>query len=646
MMRALAGILMLALLLLGQHGTATAAGRHPLLIEGKTTLYQRVLARPRAVLRASPSMDSPVGATLTPFDLFYVYGKQDGPDGPWLEVGRTLDGTAQGWLTASATIDWRQTIVVAFANPALSGGRALLFDGRDKLMQLVESEMRVPLVEQWRQQADAGAVSPDSGVVAIQPENYIDIERQFYLLPILEHEAGWLSTGAQAQILKVASIPLQADPLQQRPSREELMADFNIGVVFVIDTTISMDPYIERTHAAVKQLLDRIRATPIGARAGFGIVAFRDDPARTPGLEYRFKQFLDLAQGHDPDKVLAALGDVQAARVSSVGFSEDSMGGLLEAIEHQGWEKYSGRVIVLITDAGPLAAGDPQRSTDMLPDEIRERAKAAGIWIYALHLLTPAGGSDHASAAAAYGQLASFDGQSLYQEVPGGGVQAFGTAIDQLAGSMERTIDNMLNQHLNDPGPPGATGAESADRVGLAMQLAYLGQRERTQAPEVIEAWLLDKELRGLDQPALEVRLLLSKTQFATMRDVVQALVDGFDGDRNAQIDPVALFDQLRDAVARIAREPERLAATQFQTLGDAIGEYLDGLPYTSEVMGVTATDWAAMGGARQREIIDGLKSKLALYERYHNTPQLWTKLYEGAPDGESVLAIPLTSLP
>jgi hypothetical protein len=303
-------------------------------------------------------------------------------------------------------------------------------------------------------------------------------------------------------------------------------------------------------------------------------------------------------------------------------------------------------MIVLVTDAGPLEPDEPQASSPLEMPQVRQEAQAKNIFIFPVHLLTEAGVADHEEAEQNYRQLGHFGSDDLYQPVADGSVSAFGAVVDHLAETVQRTVDNMVNQRLNDPGPAGASGAEAADRVGLAMQLAFLGQRLGTRAPDVFEAWLLDKELEKLDRSALEVRLMITKNQLSTLRDVVTALVQGFDGHREAQLDSAVLFQQLRSAVALMSRDPDRVVDAQFRTLGDAMGEYLADLPYTSEVMGLAEQDWAAAGGARQREIIDGLKSKLELYKRYHDSPQLWTDLYPGAPPGEAVFAMPLDALP
>jgi hypothetical protein len=72
----------------------------------------------------------------------------------------------------------------------------------------------------------------------------------------------------------------------------------------------------------------------------------------------------------------------------------------------------------------------------------------------------------------------------------------------------------------------------------------------------------------------------------------------------------------------------------------------LQDLPYQSEVIRINDQKWMQMSGAEQRELIDRLKSKLALYEQIHNTPLKWIALGPGTPDGEKVSAIPLNFMP
>jgi len=649
MWRQLARLIILAALTsaLGWASLAFADTRRPLLIEGKRLLYQRVLTRPGAVLR-SAAQDGASAAIdhLKPFDPFYVYARQGEGEVGWLEVGRTPDGTTQGWLKARDAIDWKQTIVVAFGNPA-GRERTLLFDTRQNLVDLLESENMVPRAQELRRKAVQGPFPVEGGVVSIEPDTYIDITKKFYLLPILDVEKSYLESGFETELLRVASVPLDANPLQQQGPREERLKQFNVGVVFLVDTTLSMGPYIDRTREAVQRIYERIKGSPIGSRVSYGIVGFRDDPDLVKRLDYLTRTFVPLKPGRQPQQVLDGLKQVTESKVSSRGFDEDSLAGVLEAMNDTDWKPFDGKYIILVTDAGPRKPDDPYGTAKIKPADLNSQLRERGIALFALHLLTPAGKFDHDYAADQYKALAKFGDTTLYEPVPGGSVEAFGKSVDTLSDSLIGQVTDSMAGHTTRPQVNAdATGIAAASQVGLAMQLAYLGRREGTQAPPVFEAWLTDRNLERPQDSVLEVRLLVTKNQLSTLRDVIKSLVDAFEGSRGAREDPSTLFSQLRSAVAAMARDPDKVVDAQFKTLGDALGEYLEGLPYQSEVMGLDEAAWAQMGGARQREIVDGLKSKLQLYQEFHNSPSQWVALWPGAPPGETVYAMPLDALP
>ena len=76
------------------------------------------------------------------------------------------------------------------------------------------------------------------------------------------------------------------------------------------------------------------------------------------------------------------------------------------------------------------------------------------------------------------------------------------------------------------------------------------------------------------------------------------------------------------------------------------MGEYLEGLPYQSRIMSIDPDGWARMGVGEQQAIIDDVKSKIALYQRFHDDVDRWVKLDDGAGAGDSVYPVPIDSLP
>ena len=97
--------------------SSAAAATQPLLMDGKQSLFQRVLSIPGARLHDAPGSSN--GEGVTPFTAFYVYARRDG----WLQVGTGRHGETEGWLSDKDAIDWaldpaNRTRVLAMAAAA------------------------------------------------------------------------------------------------------------------------------------------------------------------------------------------------------------------------------------------------------------------------------------------------------------------------------------------------------------------------------------------------------------------------------------------------------------------------------------------------------------------------------------------------
>ena len=74
--------------------------------------------------------------------------------------------------------------------------------------------------------------------------------------------------------------------------------------------------------------------------------------------------------------------------------------------------------------------------------------------------------------------------------------------------------------------------------------------------------------------------------------------------------------------------------------------EFLQGLPYQSRLMSISQDDWMRMGVTEQQEIIDDARSKLELYQRYHDDTNRWILLHAKDRPDDHVYAVPLSALP
>ena len=626
--------------------SAQQAARQPLLMEGRSTLFQRVILRPGARLAERPDANAP--AQPTPgFGVFYIYARQGSGADAWLEIGAAQDGRAQGWVRAERTIDWKQTMVLAFNNPA--GRERAMFFRDAETPRALWLNMRGGAAEATRLR-EAARANTEGPVIALEPETFIDITRQFYLLPIISAQRVENEAAQEARLLEVISAPAQAAP--PPPADPDALRNYRGAVVFVVDTTISMGPYIERTREALKRVVDRIRDTAVRDNFRFGMVAFRDHMGGNPRLEYvtRMVSLPDLAEASDA--ILPRLSQLAEARESNEGFDEDSLAGIKLALDEVPWQQYGGRFVILITDAGARDAKDPRSQTQMGPEEMRQLAQseAKQVAIYAIHLKTPEGRNNHARAERQYRELTRFGAAGeLYYPINEGNLGQFGQTVDALTDALLAQVAAAVGRPIAGIRAPQSAAerriSEQAEIVGTAMRLSYLGRERQQTAPDVVRSFVLDQELNPAEprpeKRPLDVRVLLTRNQLSdlatTLRNIIQAQAA-------ARLSPESFFERVRAAAAATARDPRRMA--EFQRLGGAFGEFLQDLPYQSQIMEFTQEEWNNMGAGRRTEIVNALEAKLRLYEEFNRQPSLWVSFDGGRNPGEAMYPVPLDALP
>lgn len=628
-------------LLIGAGESALAQTRTPLLMEGKTSLYQKILTRPGAKLQASPTAAAGTTA-LPPMSVLFVYGRQNG----FLEVGGGSDGKIQGFLPEASTLPWRHTLVMGFANPS-GRERVLFYRDREGLMATLGAEKPDLAVKPLREALAANKLPADAPVISIEPENTVDLQKQFYLLPILEAKSATLPSGFRVRTVRVASVTKEEKPQEsQRVNPTEALKNFRSGIVFVVDSSSSMQPYIDRTRQAMAEVFDKIEAAHLNDKVRFGMVAYRDDPAKVAGIEYLAKTFADPNQAGTRASFLQSVGDLKASTVSTRTFAEDGYAGLEHALKSIDWDEFGGRYLVMVTDASSREGNSPYSGTKLSTEGVRQLVQDNKAALYVLHQLTSEGKGDHATAKAQYERLTAYPGiGSLYFPVAAGDPEAFKRVVQDLAEQLVDQVKKAAAPAAPATVKPESKLAQTTEALGHAMRLAYLGRVTGTAAPSMFEAWASDRDFARPDVAAFSVRVLLTKNQLSDLQATLRRIVEA--GEK-AQIQPGDFFNQLRSAAAAMGRDPAKIGQGQVRNLEQAglMGEYLDGLPYQSKLMGLDEESWSRMGVGEQQAVIDDIKAKAALYQRYHDDVDRWVKLSQTAAPGDTVYPVPIDSLP
>ena len=651
-------ILVVFFICLGLKGEDIYAAQQskPLLIPGKRTLYQKVITHPGSKLYELAGNSAKVlEKWVKPFTVFYVYQRASVGGRPWLEVGLSSTEGPIGWIKGSKTSDWNQALTLVFTER--TGRQPTLFFKDLKSLQKVAGsqspgEQAAQLESQFAT-IQSRSISPPAQfpVLAVEsPEEAVSRE-QFYLMPIFQA----LELFEGVKFLEVASI---------NPGSGRLPEDIELktAIVFVIDTTISMKPYIDRTREAVRKIYDAIEKAGLSDRVAFGLVAFRNSTKKTPGVEYVVKVLSDLRDGREREDFELALARAQEAEVSTHSFNEDAFAGLETALEKLNWSPYLSRLAFLITDAGAIGNDDPFSSTNLSALATADMAVAKGVNIFALHLKTPAGRKayNHSYAEAQYRALTGHSDPvigDLYVPIsaaqPETGVRGFGGVVEGVAAQMVELVRaTSRGQRLTLPEVPidrdGNVVQEAVRKaalLGYATQLEFLGRRAAVQAPKVVKAWVSDMELARPDRPTFKVSLLITKNQLSDLSQRLKVILD--QAQRTKRMGTKDFFQSILATAAQMSRDPLQFSKKPDRNLGElgVLAEFLDDLPYRSNIMRLTEEDWYRLSVGEQQAIINNLKSKIRRYTQIHDDVANWATFGAVEP-GDAVYRIPLSLMP
>ena len=633
--------------------SAPTFAREPLVMDGKDTLFKRVLIREATHRHDSP--EGAAGAALAPLQPLFVYAE----DGDWIQVGPDDKGETLFWIEEAKSTPWHQNIVATFEGTE-NLGRVLFFKSEDGVYEAIESEDPARVAGSYREDALAAEKNgtPSDDIVALGPRATPDLRRNLYVMPILKsEEAIFEANNAYVNVLKVAVARAGAtdstgnEITENVPLPEEDRENYKAAIVFVVDTTISMEPYIKGTEAALKEVYQSFADKGIEDAVSFGLIGYRDSLEAAPKLGYDVKTFVSLDEGRDAQAFFAGIDRMNEAEDTSRHFREDAYMGIDHAIETMDWSAYGARYIVLVTDASPREANDKYSATGLtaaaLNSLVEERLQA---FTSVLHLRTEKGRKDHAKAENAYRELVRRSNQdSLYLPVENGDETLYREAARKIGTVATQQVIDFRNGVIpDDDGSKPIQDAPAAEdgftaalqSAGRTMQLAYLGRQSGTKAPDVFEAYVADRDFDRPGLKPLSIRLLLTKSQLSDLSEAMRVIFEK--GEENV-LSSDQMFSEVLSAAADMTRRPDKVSRNADTTLAEAvsISEMLEGLPYPSAIMSVTEEDWIDMSISEQQTRLTELADKIELYSRFNETTDLWVD-YLGAGTGADALVYPM----
>ncbi len=681
--------------------TESVKKRIPVKIEGKKLLPLRVLARPFSNIYTDKSLESPIAQSDVPaLQPYYVYTRPSAEDleleAGWYEIGSNSQGKVIGWMQSKDVFEWKQTMCLVYTHPE---GRkpVLMFDSKTAINKILKStdEERVKSISKLYRAIDDNNISENFVVKSVEPKRAVDIKKEFYLLPILDFEAVEFG-NREARVVKIAAVTnaragarVESDIRKSKlyltdaiaPSTvisKKKLKELNVDIVWVFDTTVSMRPFIKDTLEVVRETSMKMAENkPDNIELNFGAWGYRDSVEDMPKIGYTTKNYTpELVGIKDFTNVLST---VKVTPVDSVDFPEDMFSGVSDAMDKTVWSQKSIKLIILVGDAPSHKAGHKWNLTGFDEKTLRDLANASNIYIAALYLKNPKAKKFHELAETQYRVLAtnlgSKEGDSAFDEISTTDKEAFKKSANDLTNAFLNNIKKFVKQteatddktkatqQVNgeltfsdednfididkiipkDDNASASNATNIANRMFRAAMIQWIGSQTEAKAPRDIVAWAIDKDLENSDIPSMEVRLLINKRQLDSLATVIQSIIGaGFTG----QISGADFFTSLQAATVAIARDPNMVKQAKRMADTGLVPEFLEGLPYQSQLMAITNELWSSWGADEQNEFIKALEAKVEAYKRIHNTPEGWIALNKGDDIDEYVYPLSLDFLP
>ena len=632
---------------------------------------RRVLSRPGAILYDATGAGTPLPA----FSVLYVYAEAGAASDARLAVGRGPRG-ADGWVAAARTEDWRTMLVMSYA-PNTGRDRTVFFASKDDVFDILDQEDgAADAMQAIRDGIAAGTHDPEQ-VVAIEPRLTVDSVQRPYLMPVLDFVQTSTDAFGDVTILQLAALNRnsgETGAASTRPLNEDRITtvadarDFRVGVAFVIDTTRSMGPYIDRAKDFVRDISDGLAGRGLQDRFDFALVGYRDNIDAASDVGYLRQVFRDFGSPTESATLLSSVDRMTPAATSTTNWREDAFAGIDLAIGDLNWGAVDTRLVFLITDASPRSVGDALASdSQMGPETINALAAQRNISLFVLHMQTEEaarvsqateGYDDTERGRQLYARMSQTGDAAIskYFSVQGQTERAFadsldlvaGLVIDQLgqlsdAGTLARpdpVLDDPLMAAISAGGPVVIDDAGGSDLVAAAVagelfryQTEYLGTRSGVEAPDFYRGWAIDRDLSHPDRRALDVSVFVTRDQLG---DLANRLGDIVTRLQEKDLGMGDFFASVQAEAGSTAVDPD---------FGSFLPSYLTDLPYGSKFINMTPATWDALGEISRTQLLEEVSAKLASYRRIYATEDGWITL-DARNAEDQVYPLPLRDLP
>ncbi len=572
------------------------------------------------------------------------------------------EGEFRGWVAEADAVEWHHRQAAKFS-PRHGRGLAHFFGQSDEAKAAAES-------------GDVGAAThrePESsgGELILMPVldvSDVAVDGQEMQLYEMAFMAGHPETAPAPSAAGVRVEGLEG-PVTQERVREETTVD----IVFVVDTTHSMQPVIDKVRRSIESVANELAADEqLRPRLRFGLVGYRDTIPQMHQMEYLARVFCHLEGGQDHRLFLQRLGQLEEAPVGSGGYPEDGLAGIDLAMDFETlkWNPLGWKHVVVVGDASWKESEHPdggsRRSENnrtiagllakAQPGNNLEALTQAGFVFTPVRVKDPRAAQDHLFADRQANRLAAgrtHSGEAIH--VRGGvGAEDFSAKLTEEILGRLRELGDLASGNTApggtpapSPGPtrPSApTNTSSADfpwPVLEILQAVGSGNGGGTGGMQFENRYSTEYDADGnrVFVPHLFIRKgqLLS---FTSMLDFLQGQLE--DAGEPGSRDVTAIVKGLQTLSLTLNIAEPISADMPVETFLSM----LLGFPIKNPIFQLTIADLAAMSQTDYDDWVKSVKAQKEALQALTENAHIWKKLHQDAKDRDAHAFVPMSDLP
>jgi serine/threonine-protein kinase PpkA len=586
-----------------------------------------VWTRPAAVIMKEPaSGGESVQDNVPAFSSYAVVEVRENGGERWYQVGEVSKtggrGKSVGWMKEVDTLPQMHRLVANFTNHA-DRDKLVVFRNRGDLEKLVGSDPSsrsasyADLYQKGRRAFIENQGVPEGfPLCAVEPEVSPEVYETFYVMPILKAEMTRIDKDT-AHIVELAGSSLSSKGRSTETVR-------NFDIVFVVDTSGTMQPFIDEVLNVIKGMADALadRAGQKG-RFRFGFWGYQDQQQKQ-GIKYLTKNFTTSLL--PAPEFTARLRTVSANVETPDEHPEAVLDGINDALNGTQWSPDAAPILILIGDAPPLPKafrdGTDQAGIRKKLDSLRAAAVAIAIRNPKLPEFDRELTTNFASLSRNRGDI----GGKWSYDIKGG-ASAFAKEFGSLAAAICVNIKKSVGDSTDGlpPVDPAYMQQVAARMKGLLADQE--SHRENKETPSFTSGWALSKGMATSGVKIFDVSVFVARSD-------LENLAAGLSG----------LLEKRKDKdAASFYREMQKLTEQIFFPLGSFDPKRL---PFTSRLL-ETSFETLSEDEEDAAQFWNEVEAKISFMKSIlHENNKRWGALHDNMPEGDYVTPYELEMVP